>query len=137
MIFSQRVLNYLGFAFFAAVLVGVFYFRRLRAQMHTRARYTVGYLDNSFRTTGPGRSYNFHYQVQGNLYQHADAGEPEMNKMPGSRFLVEYDSLAPGTSTGHFAITIPDSIAASPKNGWQLPPFAIPTGRLPATSDSL
>ncbi|HEX8327726.1 MAG TPA: hypothetical protein VF629_09310 [Hymenobacter sp.] len=94
--------------------------------MHTRSRYTIGYLTGGIYTPKSGKSYNYRYRVKGQEYEATDNREKNMNTENGSRFLVEYDTLDPGVSTGHFAAAISDGMPDSPPNGWKTPPVPIP-----------
>jgi hypothetical protein len=98
--------------------------------MHTRARYTIGYLTGGIYTPKSGKKYSYNYRVQNKVYEATDSREDRMNNTEGARFLVEYDSLNPEVSDGHFAAAVPDSILDSPPNGWKTPPVPIP--KIPA-----
>ena len=64
--------------------------------------------------------------MQGQTYEGTDDIETGMNTDEGTRFLLEYDSLNPERSNGHFTLIVPDSIRSSPPNGWAVPPFPVP-----------
>ncbi|TGE29453.1 hypothetical protein [Hymenobacter metallicola] len=91
--------------------------------MHTRARYTIGYLTGGYYTPKSGKRYSYRYEVRGQEYEATDIREVNMNTATGARFVVEYDSLDPGVSRSHFALAVPDSIGQAPANGWKVPPF--------------
>ncbi|PJJ59366.1 hypothetical protein CLV45_0783 [Hymenobacter chitinivorans DSM 11115] len=98
---------------------------RAKQIMHTRSRFTIGYLTGGYYTPKSGKRYSYRYQVQGQEYEATDTREEDMNSDNGARFLVEYDTLDPGESSGHFTLAIPDSIQRIPANGWPSPPFPV------------
>lgn len=95
-------------------------------QMHVRARFTIGLLDDWHYTAKSGRFFNYHFAVRGVPYEGSSSRQAHMNEAKGTRYLVEYDSLAPAQNVGHFDIAIPDSIRQAPANGWGKPPFPLP-----------
>ncbi|PJJ59367.1 hypothetical protein CLV45_0784 [Hymenobacter chitinivorans DSM 11115] len=94
---------------------------RRKQIMHTRSRFTIGYLTGEYYTPKSGKRY----QVQGQEYEATDTRKEAMNTDNGARFVVEYDTLNPGLSTGYFTVAIPDSIQTSPGNGWKKLPFPV------------
>jgi hypothetical protein len=107
-------------------LAGGWYGMRAKQAMHTRPRYTIGCLTGGIYRPKSGKSYSYYYRVKGKEYKATDISETGMNTESGARFVVEYDSLNPEVSTGHFTLAVPDSIQTSPPNGWVVPPFPVP-----------
>jgi hypothetical protein len=113
--------KYLVFLVIGICLAGGWYGMRAKQKMHTRARYTIGHLTGGIYRPKSGKSYGYRYRVKGKAYEATDISEEGMVTETGTRFLVEYDSLNPEVSTGHFNVSIPDSIIASPFSGWNTP----------------
>jgi hypothetical protein len=120
------VQKYLVYIVIGICLIGGWYAMRAKQVMHTRPRYTIGYLTGSIYRPNSGKSYSYSYQVKGTEYEATDISETGMLTKNGSRFVVEYDSLDPTVSTGHFSATVPASIPASPPSGWKTSPVPIP-----------
>ena len=118
--------NYLALGVILLFLAGGWYSVHLTRVMHTRAKFTIGYLTGGIYTPKSGKKYSYLFSVAGKTYEDTDTRETNMATNNGSRFLVEYDSLDPEISTGHFAIAVPNSIRTSPANGWTVPPFPVP-----------
>lgn len=71
--------------------------------------------------------FSFLFTVADSTYESASRGmNDELHMKKGSRFVVKYDSLSPGSNIGYFEYAVPDSIRQAPPNGWLRPPFAIP-----------
>ncbi|GAA4027386.1 hypothetical protein GCM10022409_09220 [Hymenobacter glaciei] len=115
--------KYLVYLVIGICLAGGWYGMRAKQTMHTRARYTIGYITGGIYRPKSGKSYSYRFAVKGKEYEATDISEAGMETENGARFLVEYDSLDPEVSTGHFTVSVPDSIAASPPSGWIIPPF--------------
>jgi hypothetical protein len=118
--------KYVTYLVIGICLAGGWYGLRAKQIMHTRPRYTIGYLTGSTYRPKSGRSYSYRYQVKGQEYEATDIQETGMNTARGARFVVEYDSLDPAVSTGHFTATVPDSLPHSPPAGWKTSPVLLP-----------
>lgn len=123
---GRKVKGYIAFVFLGIVALAVIYVSHLNGAMHTRAKFTIGYLGEYVYHLKNGKHYRFHFQVQGKEYQGTEQSQAGMDRRVGARFVVEYDSLDPTQHTGYFPLAIPDSIRQAPANGWRTPPFPIP-----------
>ncbi len=117
--------SYGSFVFLGLGLVGVLYAGHIFNLAHQRAKFTVGYL-TGYVYQKSGKRYNYRFEVQGTEYEGQSSSDKGMDDRDGARFVVEYDSLDPGTSVGHFDVFVPDSIRQAPANGWTRPPFPVP-----------
>ena len=122
--------NYLGALLILICLAGGWYSLQRRRLMQTRSRFTIGYLTGAIPSARGGMRYGYRFRVGGRPYEDADQRESYMATADGSRFLVEYDSLDPEVSMGHFTLAVPDSIQQAPAKGWARPPFAVPDSLL-------
>ncbi len=113
------------FLFLGLIAVGVLYASHVFNVGHERAKFTIGYL-TGYVYQKSGKSYNFRFGVQGTEYEGQSLSNKHMDDRDGGRFVVEYDSLDPGTNVGHFDVFVPDSIRQAPANGWTRPPFPVP-----------
>ena len=114
------------FLFLGLIVVSTFYVAHIFNQGHERAKFTIAYLTGYVYQYKTGKHYNYHFEVQGTIYEGQSLPDTGMDDRNGARFVVEYDSTHPGTNVGHFAVTIPDSIRRPPLNGWTRPPFPVP-----------
>lgn len=121
----SRIVNYGAGLVLVLGAIGSWYSGHVKQRMHTRSRYTIGYITGGFYKPKSGKSYNYRYRVANQEYEATDSREPYMNTENGARFLVEYDTMDPGVSSGHFATAVPDSIPESPPNGWKTPPVLL------------
>ena len=92
---------------------------------HARARFTAGTVTGWHDADGT-RDFAFRYAVTGTAYAGSRGRAAGPRDAPGTRCLVEYDSLAPALSVGHLDVPIPASIRHVPANGWRVPPFPVP-----------
>jgi hypothetical protein len=123
---GRRIKGYVAFAFLGIVALAVIYVSHLGSAMHTRAKFTIGYLEDYVYHLKNGKHYRFHFQVQGTVYQGTEQSQAGMDRRVGARFIVEYDSLDPTQHVGYFPLAVPDSIVQAPANGWREPPFPMP-----------
>jgi hypothetical protein len=118
--------KYLVYIVVVVCLLGGWYGMRAKQAMHTRPRYTIGYLTGGIYRPKSGKSYSYYYLVNGKKYEATDISETGMNTENGARFVVEFDRLDPEVSTGHFTLAVPDSIQSSPPGGWDVSPVPLP-----------
>ena len=128
----SRLLNWVG-KHLVWFVVGIclaegWYGLRAKQKMHTRAHFTIGYITGGTYRPKSGRSYSYYYRVKDKEYEATDISEAGMNTENGARFVVEYNSLEPEVSTGHFTLAVPDSIREAPTDGWRKPPVSVPQG---------
>ena len=90
-----------------------------RAQtMRQRGKYTVGYLGGWTQNIKGGRSFSYTYTVNGQEYHGSMVEEQGMNRTKGARYLVEFDSVEPGKSTGYVYDPITTTAPSPPLGGW-------------------
>ena len=90
-----------------------------RAQtMRQRGKYTVGYLGGWIQNIKGGRSFSYTYTVNGKEYHGSMVEERGMNRANGARYLVEFDSLEPGNSTGYVYDLLAATTPPPPPSGW-------------------
>lgn len=102
--------GYVAFAFLGILALAVIYVSSLNDVMHTRAKFTIGYLEDYVYHLKNGKHYRFHFQVQDKKYQGTEQSQAGMDRRVGARFVVEYDSLDPTQHIGYFPLAVPDSV---------------------------
>lgn len=115
-----------AFLFLGFVAIAWIYAAHSGDQMHQRAKFTIGYITGWHLTAKSGKYYEFHFMVRDSVYEGNSSTETGMDRRNGARFVVEYDSLNPGTNVGHFAVIVPNVIQQPPRDGWRTPPFPVP-----------
>ena len=85
--------------------------------LHQRGKYTVGRLGGWVQGIKGGRSFDYHYAVNGKNYRGSFTEEHGMNTSKGAYYLVEFDSIEPKTSAGYVNHPLPATVEAPP-GGW-------------------
>lgn len=106
----QRLKKYGGYVFIGGTVVLWFYAMHADNLMDQRAKYTIGYLTGYHYMPKSGKHFDFRFTTAGSVYEGSSLSDKGMATANGSRFVVKYDSLHPGTNVGYFAQAIPDSI---------------------------
>ena len=93
------------------------YFRSMKI-LHQRGKYTVGTLGGWVMTLKNGKSFDYYYTVHGQKRRGSAMEEHGMDRAKGARYLVEFDSVKPGTSAGYFDDPVPAAYGEAPPGGW-------------------
>ena len=86
--------------------------------LQQRGKYTVGHLGGWVQGIKGGRTFDYYYMAEGRGYRGSAPEEHGMDRTKGARYLVEFDSVEPGTSAGYFDYPVPAAYGEAPPEGW-------------------
>lgn len=112
--------------FLAGAGVWLYVIWRTSTGLNQRGKYTIGYVTGRSVWASSGWSAQYRFTVDGITYTGSKSEWTNMIDTVGARYLLRYDSLAPGWHQVYYEFPIPDSIQQAPPNGWRWRPWPNP-----------